>query len=116
VEGTQVIDTANNRVYIKKAGEIQYPSIAPHANPTDWDISEEIKIEYALGSGQGDSSEVLVKDCVPVFPVGARVRITSRVLSDQTKRYYLDETFLPVGEPEVRTLSIVDGKVMAVFQ
>jgi hypothetical protein len=116
VEGTPVIDPANNRVYTKKAGEIQYPSIAPHENATDWEISEEIKIEYALGSGQGDSSEALVKDCVPVFAVGARVRITSRVLAGQTKRYYLDETLLPVGEPEIRTISIVDGKVMAVFQ
>jgi hypothetical protein len=115
-EGTAVIDPDNNRVYIKKAGEIQFPSITPHENATDWEISEEIKIEYALGSGQGDSSEVLVKDCVPVFPVGARVRITSRILADQTKRYYLDETLLPVGEPEIRTISIVDGKVMAVFQ
>jgi hypothetical protein len=114
--GTAVIDPDNNRVYIKKAGEIQFPSIAPHANATDWDISEEIKIEYALGSGQDDNSEILVKDCVPVFPVGARVRITSRILADQTKRYYLDETLLPVGQPEVRTLSIIDGKVMAVFQ
>jgi hypothetical protein len=114
--GTPIIDPDNNRVYIKKVGEIQYPSIAPHANATDWDICEEIKIEYALGSGQGDNFEILVKDCVPVFPVGARVRITSRILTDQTKRYYLDETLLPVGEPEIRTISIVDGKVMAVFQ
>jgi hypothetical protein len=115
-EGTPVIDPDNNRVYIKKAGEIQYPSIAPHANATDWDISEEIKIEYALGSGQDDSTEILVKDCVPVFAVGAKIRITSRILADQTKRYYLDETLLPVGDPEIRTISIVDGKVMAVFQ
>jgi hypothetical protein len=115
-QNTAVVDSSNNRVYIKKAGDITYPSLAPHENPADWDLSEEIKIEYALGSGKDDGSEVSVNDCVYVYPVGARVRITSRVLANQTKRYYLDETLLPVGPLDVRNITMYEGRLTAVYQ
>jgi len=113
---TQVIDPKNNRVYtmINKNG-IENPGLTPHEDTNDWEISEEIKIQHVEGFDV-EGKEIPITDFVPVFPVGAKIRIRSRNLGDGTIRYYLAHTLIPVGSPRERNIVMCNGKLMAVYQ
>lgn len=123
---SEVVDPFNNRVYIMTnddSGAPVYPDIAPHANGTDWTISPEIEIKYVEGYSK-EGSEVNIKDVVPWYDKGEKVRIVAKTIQTESGdsgageeiRYYLMHTLMAVGEPADRTLAIVNGKVQSVWK
>ncbi|MEN6385317.1 MAG: hypothetical protein ABFD79_08960 [Phycisphaerales bacterium] len=116
----KVTDPSDNRVYIMTNTDpdgMESPDLAPHENAIDWTISEEIKIEYSscLYNRQTETG-IAIKDCVPVYPIGNAVKITEFKKIDGSTIYLLDETVSYVGTPEERTLTMFEGKLMAVYQ
>jgi hypothetical protein len=114
---TQVLDSSNNRVYtmINESG-IANPALAPHENPTDWELSEEIKVEYASCLyNRTTETGVAIKDCVPVFGAGYSVKITTFKKSDNTSIYLLDETVSYVGTPEERNITMYEDALTGVY-
>lgn len=114
---TQVLDSSNNRVYtmINESG-IANPAQAPHENPTDWELSEEIKVEFASCLyNRTTETGVAIKDCVPVFAAGYSVKITTFKKSDNTSIYLLDETVSYVGTPEERNIVMYEDALTAVY-
>ena len=99
--GSEVIGSDNLK-YISKTS----PNVGnnPVGDAVNWEVSEEIKVEYALGleATAAPYPVVTARDlryCVPWFEPGAIVPITSRVVGANT-RYYIDQTFTYCGEPE----------------
>jgi hypothetical protein len=89
------------------AGGISNPTLAPHENTTDWELTEEdIKIEYAKGY---DNSGYSLKNFFPKFAVGEVVKITSRVVDEET-RYYLDDTLTHIGDYNLRGITCIEGR------
>jgi hypothetical protein len=114
---TQVLDSSNNRVYtmINESG-IANPALSPHENPTDWELSEEIKVEFASCLyNRTTETGVAIKDCVPVLPAGYSVKITTFKKSDNTTIYLLDETVSYVGTPEERNITMYEDALTAVY-
>lgn len=72
----------------------------PPEDPTHWEISEEIKIEYVLGGEQSPTKDI--RNCVPWYEVGEVVPYISRLVGENT-RYYLYEPFY-TGEEEDSSL------------
>jgi hypothetical protein len=114
---TQVIDPTDNRLYTVTADPaITNMALEPHENLDEWEISEEIKIEYAWGLD--GTTPVNLKNVVPRYAVGAIVKIISRSITvgeTTTTRYYLDAGCSDMGDYADRTISIIDGKIAAVW-
>ncbi len=89
---------SNNRRYISKTGTVGSPNVGndPVGDEVNWEVSEEIKVEYALGL---ESPARNLRYCIPWFEPGAVVPLVSRVVGENT-RYYINQTFIYCGEPE----------------
>jgi hypothetical protein len=112
---------SQNRIYtMKQTVPANFNShLAPHENAADWQLTDEqIIVEYAEGTDK-EGSEKPIKDCVPVFGVGQKVRVTYRnvtINNETVKRYLLMDTLSYVGTPAERSLTMYEGKLMACFQ
>jgi len=102
VIGNAVIAATNGRRYVSLTGTIEVPNVGnePSVSPTDWEVSEEIKIEYVKYQNFGDeNTPYSLLNCAPQYRVGDEVVITNRVVGENTI-WYIDETFTHLGLPE----------------
>ena len=93
----------------------------PVTSPEWWEVSEEIKVEYATGLEATAAPYPVVaatdlRDCIPWIEPGQIVPITSRIIGGIT-RWYIDFTLIYVGAPEYSSLiySTENKFVQAVF-
>jgi hypothetical protein len=108
-----------NRVYIMSQSDPEAfnPELAPHENPADWTLFDEIRIDYASCQyNRTTESGKAIKDCTPIFTIGSSVKYTSFTKSDTSVIYLLDETVSYVGMPGDRTITMYEDAIVAVFQ
>jgi hypothetical protein len=111
---TQVIDPTDGRLYTVTADPVvTNMELEPHENLAEWEISEEIKIEFAWGLD--GTTPVNLKNVVPRHAVGAIVKIVSRTVG-ATTRYYLDAGCQNIGEYADRSITIIDGVMHACWR
>lgn len=73
----------------------------PDISPDDWELVEEIKIEYAIGS---ENIPAKINNCVPWIQSGEIVPIISRTIEGIGTRYFIWQTLINTGTPEQATL------------
>ncbi|HBE02396.1 MAG TPA: hypothetical protein DC049_07955 [Spirochaetia bacterium] len=118
--GAEVVDSTDaytpHRAYVRIGGEeMNDPTTAPHLNPTDWEESEEIKIEYAscYYNRTSETGMYAIKDCWPAWPPGCSLKYTSFKKSDNSTIYLLEESVIYVNTPELRNLLMLGDAGMA---